>query len=113
MSAVRTGVMRKRVEIQKISSARGADGGFTKDFATETTVWANINSLSAEERVLGDQTKAVRTHRVITRFYSLGVTADDRIKFGTRIFNIVSIVDPGERGCNTIFDVKEAEVPDV
>jgi len=112
MSVVRTGVMNKRVAIQKISSSRGGDGGFTKDFATESTVWANINSLSGQEGTKGDQVKAVGTHRVITRFYSLGVTEADRIKFGTKIFNIVSIINPGERGCNTVFTVKEAGVTD-
>ena len=113
MSAVRTGVMRKKVEIQKIGEARDAEGGFTPaPFVTEKTVWANINPLSAMERVQGDQVKAIRSHRIIIRFYSPGITTADRIKMGTRIFNIVSIVNPGERGCNTIFDVKEAEVLD-
>ena len=113
MSIIATGRMRKRVEIQKAGEARDAEGGFTSvAFVTENAVWAHINPLSAMERVQGDQVKAIRSHRITTRFYSPGATSADRIKMGTRIFDIVSIVDPGERGCNTIFDVKEAEVRD-
>ena len=113
MSAVRTGVLRLRVEIQRAGESRDAEGGFTSvAFVTEKTVWANINPLSAQERVQGDQVKAIRTHRIIMRFYSPAITSVDRIKFGTRIFNIVSVVDPGFRGCSTILDVKEAEVKD-
>lgn len=110
---VRAGVLRKRVEVQKYTSGRGADGSNINVFVTENTMWANVNPISAQERQQGDQTKAVRTHRVTMKFYAPGITAAARLKMGTRIFNIVSIIDIGERGCFTVFDVKEAEVEDV
>lgn len=109
---VRTGAMRHTVKVQKYTETRDSQGGAIRTFATENTVWANVNPISALERAQGDQTKAVRTHRITMRFYSPGITAADRILFGTREFGIVAVVNPGERGCETILDVKEAEVTD-
>lgn len=108
--AHRTGTMRKRVSVQKFTESRGAQGGFVRTWVTENTVWAKVMPLGAQERIDADQTQNVRTHRVTMRFYSPGITGVDRLLFGTRILNIVSVVDPGERGCDTILDVKEAEV---
>lgn len=107
---VATGKMDKRVSIQKSVNTRDAQGGFVPAFVTENTVWAFVNPLSAGERIDADQVKNVRTHRVTMNFYSPGITGKDRLLFGTRIFNIVSVVNPGERGCFTILDVKESEV---
>ncbi len=106
----RTGERRKRVEVQKNTETRSAEGDFIDGFVTENAMWAKVNPLSAQERIDGEQTTGIRTHRVTMAFYSPGITAADRLKMGTRIFNIVSVVDVGERGCFTILDVKEQEV---
>jgi SPP1 family predicted phage head-tail adaptor len=105
----RIGTKRKRVAVQKYTETRGAQGGSLRGFVTENFMWANINPLSASERVEADKTENVRTHRVTMSFYSPGITSADRILFGTRKFGIVSVVNPGERGCDTILDVKELE----
>lgn len=107
---VATGKMDKRVSIQKYVKTRGTQGGFILGFVTENTVWAFVNPLSAGERVDAEQVKNIRTHRVTMNFYSPGISGKDRLLFGARIFNIVSVVNPGERGCFTILDVKESEV---
>lgn len=105
---VRIGEMRHRVEVQKYTLTKEEDGGSIRTFATENTMSAKIMPLNATERDQGDQVKAVRSHRVTMRFYSPGLREDDRLKLGTRIFNIVAVIDVGERGCFTILDVKEA-----
>lgn len=106
----RTGEKNKRVSIQKYTTTRGAQGGFIETWVTENTVWAKVNPLGAQERIDADQVKNIRTHRVTMKFYSPGITGNDRLLFGTRILNIVSVVNPGERGCETILDVRESEV---
>lgn len=110
--ALRTGALRHRINIQKYTETRDAQGGPIKAWATENTVWANVNPIGALERAQGDQTKAVRTHRITMKFYSPGITAADRIIFKTREFGIVAVINQDERGCRTILDVKEAEVSD-
>ena len=109
---LRTGALRDKVKVQKYTETRDSQGGAIKTWATENEVWANINPISSLERAQGDQTKAVRTHKITMKFYSPGITAADRILFGTREFGITSVIDPGSRGCRTILDVKEAEVSD-
>ena len=101
--------MRKRVNIQKYTKTRGAEGGYIDTWATEKEVWANISPISGQERVDADQVKALRTHTVTMRFYAAGISANDRILFGARIFHIVSVVNVGERGYDTILDVREVE----
>ena len=112
---VMTGEMDHRVAVQKYTQTRGAQGGFIESWATENTMWAKLNPIGAQERIDADQTQNVRTHRVTMNYYSPGITGKDRLLFtdpdaGTRIFNIVSVVNPGERGCFTILDVREAVV---
>lgn len=104
----RPGELDKRVEVQKYTVTKEEDGGTIRTFATENTVWAKLTPLNAAERDQGDQVKAVRSHSVRMRFYSPGLDESARLKMGTRIFNIASVIDVGERGCFTILDVKEA-----
>lgn len=103
----RTGEMRKKVAVQKYTKTRGAQGGYIQSWATENSVWAKINPISAKERTDADQTNAVLSHRITMRFYSPGITAKDRILWNSRTFYITSVVNPGERGCDTILDAKE------
>lgn len=103
----RTGEMRERVSIQKYAETRSAMGSSIRDFVTENTVWAKVNPVGAKERLQADQVNSEITHRVSMRFYSPGITSADRLLFGTRKLNIISVIDVGERGCDTVLDVSE------
>lgn len=105
---VRAGVLRKRVEVQKFTTTQSDEGALRRTYFTENTVWANVNPISGLERIQGDRVKDVRTHRVTMKFYSPGIDATMRLIFETRIFEIISVVNIGERGCFTVLDVKEA-----
>jgi SPP1 family predicted phage head-tail adaptor len=104
----RTGQKQQRVAVQAYTETRTAQGGTTESWATENTMWAWVNPIGAMERIQADQTKAIRTHRISMRFYSPGIDETYRILHGTRIYNIISVVNVGSRGCETILDVKEA-----
>lgn len=106
----RTGEKRKRMEVQKKTETRSGEGDFIEGWVTENSMWAKLNPVGAQERIDGDQTTNIRTHRVTMSFYSPGITGAARLKMGSRIFNIVSVVNVGERGIDTVLDVKEQEV---
>ena len=106
------GKMNRRVAVQKYTETRGAQGGFVDSWATENTVWAKLTPLSATERLEVEQMASIRSHRVTMRYYSPGITAKDRLLYtdpdtGARYFYIVSVVNPGERGIDTILDCRE------
>ena len=110
MPAHRTGQMDKLVSVQKYSQTRDAQGGFIDTWAEENQVWAKLKSIGAQERIDADQVKNVRTHRLTTKFYSPGITGQDRIVWNARTFHIVSVVTAGDLDCDTILDLREGEI---
>ena len=106
----RAGLKDKLANVQKKTESSGAMGGIIEDWTTENQMWIHLKPLGAKERVDAEQVKNVRTHRIFMDFYSPGITGADRITWNSRTFNIISVVDVGELGCDTILDVMEAEV---
>ena len=100
---MRAGSLNKRVTLQYPTSVSDLMGGFTTTWTTgEKIVWAAIWPTSANELVRSMQTVMEITHRIRIR-YRVGVLPSWRIKFGTRYFNIVSIVNPNEK--NELLDL--------
>ena len=91
------GDLNKRVEIQVPTKTTDGMGGFTVVFGTTTTIWAAIWPVSASEQVKANATTMTISHRIRIRYRS-AFKSSYRIKFGTRYFSIVSILNPNERG---------------
>lgn len=94
---MRVGDLRHRVTIQTPPTTRDAYGGFTGDWTDVKEVWAAIWPTSAKEQLQGGQQTMTITHRVRMRYHT-GITSAMRLKYGTRFFNVVSIVNWEERG---------------
>jgi SPP1 family predicted phage head-tail adaptor len=71
-------------------------GGETLTWATQYTVWASIWPVSAMEQIRAAAPTMMITHRVKIR-YNSDLSPSWRVKFGTRYFSIVSIINPDER----------------
>jgi SPP1 family predicted phage head-tail adaptor len=69
------------------------------NFAAYLTVWASITAISSNERMAGGDTYvSSATHRVNMRYpASVAVKAQDRVQYGTRVFDILSVVNRDER----------------
>lgn len=98
-----------RVEIQSYTLTRDEEGGQINTWATDATVWAKVNPVSGREREAADKTDSRLKYRIIMREYEAGLTTDMRIKFGTKIFEIVAIVEPTLRGDFYILDCLQDE----
>ena len=72
-------------------------GGMTQTWATVATVFAAIWPVSAVERIRSGSPTMTTTHRIQIRHYA-GLSPAWRVKFGTRYFNIVSVIDKDEKG---------------
>jgi len=60
------------------------------------TVQASIEPVSGREYFAEQSTQADVTHRVYTRYVS-GVVPKMRVKYGSRVFDILSVINTRER----------------
>lgn len=96
---MRAGLLRHTISIQEQTETDDGMGGFTlewNDVANMTAVPAAIWPLSAKESLDAMKLELQVTHKIRIRYRS-GITAKNRIKFGTRYFNIVSLINFEER----------------
>ena len=91
------GALRHQLTIKAINTTEDSYGEVTEDpTTTECTVWGSIEPLSGRELLLAQQIQATVTHRVRIRYHS-GLDPSMQIVFGTRTFDILSIINLEER----------------
>jgi SPP1 family predicted phage head-tail adaptor len=95
---MRAGKLRHTISIQSRSITRDAGGGAVDTWATVTdgTRPAEVRPISSGERFSDQQLQEVVTHRISCRWLS-GITTKHRILFGTRAFDIQSVINWSER----------------
>ena len=90
------GRMRHRVTIQSPTATADSGGGRSIAWGTLKEVFADIQPQSGRFVFQHGQEKEKVTHKLIMR-YRADIGTNYRIKFGTRIFNIHSILNEDER----------------
>ena len=98
--AIKAGDLRHRIAIQSHSTVQDVAGQEVKTWATDITVSARVEPLKGKERFEAQQVAPEVTHKITMRG-GVTVTAENRILFKTRIFNISSVIDVDERGILT------------
>jgi len=96
---MRAGQLRHKVSIQESTETSDGMGGFTvtwADISGMESVQASIWPLSAKESLDSMKLELQITHQIRIR-YRDGITAKNRIAFGSRIFNIISLINHDER----------------
>ena len=88
--------LNKRVQIQTVSSSKDTHGTEIQTYTTTNTVWAGIKPVSGNEKYINQQIVAEVTHSIIIRYLS-GVTPKMRILFGTRVFDILNVLNLDEK----------------
>ena len=99
--AMRAGRLRHRVDVLTFTGAQNTYGEVDKGdivnwYPPTDTVWASIEPMSGTEGIEGGATEGSVTHKVTMRKRTLNTA--QRLRFGTRIFEIVSVLDKDERG---------------
>ena len=90
------GQLRHQVNVQSVGSSVDDYGDLSNSWSTDASVWASIDPVSGNEKDLAAELSGVVTHKVKIRYRS-GVTANDRIQFGSRNFQIESVRNWQER----------------
>lgn len=94
---MRAGELRHKVIIQKISdNVNSFNQPDEDDWVDVATARAAINPLSGREFFAAEQNNSEVTHKVKMR-YIAGVLPNMRIKFGTRYFGIIAVLNVEER----------------
>ena len=100
------GSLRHRFVIKTAQEIENTFGEIVETPLTFATVWASIEPLSGRELFQAQQVQAEVTHRVRMR-YLAGVTAKMTGLFGTREFQILSVINPEERNRELVLMCKE------
>lgn len=94
------GKRRHRIAFQRFTGALDRFGdplkGDEENWTDEVPLWASIKPVSGREFYAAEQSQSEITHKIDCR-YRTGLTTDMRIRFGSRRFEIISIIDWEER----------------
>jgi SPP1 family predicted phage head-tail adaptor len=95
------GDFRHRVAIQVNTPSKDPNGGNIDSWATTGTFWASIQTLTGGKLEIARQIDAQASVQVRMRYCGSGgvanVTVDNRLLFGTRIFEPILVVNEHER----------------
>ena len=98
---MRAGNLRHRLTIQKPTEVSDGMGGVTTTWSTLITIWGAIWPLRGQEYMSAMQTTSEVTHKIRIRQLPTNKRSDFsskcRILFGSRYFEIESIINPDER----------------
>jgi SPP1 family predicted phage head-tail adaptor len=97
----------RRVDLQSVAFTQNSLKENIPAYTTEATVWAQLRPLSGRESFIAQQVNADVTHEIIIRYYS-GLTPKHRILFGTRQFDIISVLNKDERNEYQVITASEA-----
>lgn len=103
---MRVGTLNKLITIEQPQEQRDAAGGVTMTWGELTRAWAGINSVSGTEKYISAERHSEATHQITMR-YIAEVTPKMRVVYGSRVFVIISVIDPGERNKTLQLVVKE------
>lgn len=95
------GDFRHRVAIQSQAEGYDPNGGRNGAWSTDTTVWAAIQTLTGRKLEIARQIDGEATVEIRTRYCTPGgvpfITIDNRLLFGTRILEPISVINENER----------------
>jgi len=93
---MRAGPLRCRVTIEATVETQGSDGSVIQAWETLATAWASIEPLIGKEYFAQQREQATVSHKIRMRHIA-GITHKMRIAWGTRLFEIESVLNVGER----------------
>lgn len=102
-----TGELRHRVTVQQATDTRDAYGEPDPTWSTYKERSAKISPMNGSRFFAGKQFDTDITHEIVLR-HTAGITTKMRVLFGTRVFEIDSVINPQERNRWTVLMCREA-----
>ena len=94
---MRAGRARYYVKLQSVSQTTTNAGGYTETWTTYANVWIDIMPQRGMEFDRAGQMVAKLPHKIRMRYPGREVNPNDRILWGDRVLNIISVSDIDER----------------
>ena len=89
------GEMRQRIALQAKTITK-SEGIPLENWTTVATVWAAVSDISGKEYFQAGALQSEVTTRIKIR-YRTGITTSMRVLYGSRVFQILSVIDKDER----------------
>ena len=99
---------RHYVTIQTLVRTSDNMGGFTKAWTDSATVAASINPIQARQ-VMEYKSIDVDVTHLVRMCGEIAITVNDRIVFGSRVFQILAIENIEERNIEKVITCKELQ----
>jgi len=90
------GDLRHRLTLQEVQRVSDGAGGFSTSWTDVADVWAQLAPAGGSEGVEAGRLAGKRAYQIVVRYRS-GVEPAMRFRFGTRIFEILAVIDMDER----------------
>lgn len=103
------GKLRHRVTLQESAAVRDSFGAEVETWTDITTLWASVEPLSGREYFAAQQVNTEISTKITLR-YRAGIKPEMQILFASRVFEILSVVNPEEKNTQLVLMCKE--VPD-
>jgi len=103
---MRAGTLRQKVLIQQNTPSRDSYGAEVEAWTDYAEVWASIEPARGREFWESQQVNAEVTGKIRIRYLE-EVTPKMRVKHGSRIFEIIAVINPEERNRELQLMVKE------
>ena len=107
---MRAGKLRHSIAIEKKVVLRDSIGAEQITYEPFCLAYASIEPIGGREYFLAQQTQSAVDYKFITR-YRAGIRPDFRITWGTRIFNIQSVLNLEEKNIQLVIYAKEQVTP--
>lgn len=95
MADLDAGLLNKRITIQEATETSDGRGGFTEGWLDTMTCWACIEPLFAKQIFEYRSLNVNASHRIKVRA-SITVEENNRILYGTRIFEVLTVENESE-----------------
>lgn len=99
---------RQRVTIERRVGDVDSEGNPSTTWSPLATVWAAVEPLNARQALVAMAEQTRVSHQVSIRYRS-GVDQDARIRLGTRLLSIESVIDTSERHQELVLLCQELE----
>lgn len=93
---MRAGWLRHRLTIQELVGSQNSYGEVVQTWSDVATIWGSIEPLRGKEYIEAATARASVDHRIRVRYRS-DITPGKRIEYGSRTFEIVSVIDVLEK----------------
>jgi SPP1 family predicted phage head-tail adaptor len=93
---MKIGKLRHRIAIEQVAEIQDSDGSVIETWSAFADVQASLEPVSGREYLAAHSTQADVTHRINLR-YLAGIVPKMRVNYDSRIFDILSVINVGER----------------